>query len=151
ALSNIAAGADRDPEGDVRRHFSRDAHQQCRSCAGPLETVGSTLRAGLLRRHAVATGDPATARRRRRDRGRRYSRGIPLGARVVLVGVVDRAAVILHSRRCSVSITAVIANRPGGIMQIEFWFEFASTYSYPAAMRAEALAASRGVGIAWRP
>lgn len=36
-------------------------------------------------------------------------------------------------------------------MQIEFWFEFASTYSYPAAMRIEALAASRGVSIAWRP
>lgn len=36
-------------------------------------------------------------------------------------------------------------------MQIEFWFEFASTYSYPAAMRVEALAASRGVSIVWRP
>ncbi|MDY6949796.1 MAG: 2-hydroxychromene-2-carboxylate isomerase [Pseudomonadota bacterium] len=36
-------------------------------------------------------------------------------------------------------------------MQIEFWFEFASTYSYPAAMRIEALAASRGVSVAWRP
>lgn len=36
-------------------------------------------------------------------------------------------------------------------MKIEFWFEFASTYSYPAAMRIEALAATRGVSIAWRP
>lgn len=36
-------------------------------------------------------------------------------------------------------------------MKIEFWFEFASTYSYPAAMRIEPLAASRGVAIAWRP
>lgn len=36
-------------------------------------------------------------------------------------------------------------------MKIEFWFEFASTYSYPASMRIEALAASRGVRIAWRP
>lgn len=35
-------------------------------------------------------------------------------------------------------------------MTIEFWFEFASTYSYPAAMRIEALAASRGVSISWR-
>jgi 2-hydroxychromene-2-carboxylate isomerase len=35
-------------------------------------------------------------------------------------------------------------------MKIEFWFEFASTYSYPAAMRIEALAASRGVSISWR-
>ncbi|MBL8266944.1 2-hydroxychromene-2-carboxylate isomerase [Steroidobacter sp.] len=36
-------------------------------------------------------------------------------------------------------------------MQIEFWFEFASTYSYPAAMRIEALAAERGATVAWRP
>jgi 2-hydroxychromene-2-carboxylate isomerase len=35
-------------------------------------------------------------------------------------------------------------------MTIEFWFEFASTYSYPAAMRIEALAASRGISISWR-
>jgi 2-hydroxychromene-2-carboxylate isomerase len=34
---------------------------------------------------------------------------------------------------------------------IEFWFEFASTYSYPAAMRIEALAARAGVPVAWRP
>jgi 2-hydroxychromene-2-carboxylate isomerase len=35
-------------------------------------------------------------------------------------------------------------------MQIDFWFEFASTYSYPAAMRIEKLAAERGVSIRWR-
>jgi 2-hydroxychromene-2-carboxylate isomerase len=34
---------------------------------------------------------------------------------------------------------------------LEFWFEFASTYSYPAAMRIEALAARAGVPVAWRP
>jgi 2-hydroxychromene-2-carboxylate isomerase len=34
---------------------------------------------------------------------------------------------------------------------VEFWFEFASTYSYPAAMRLEAAAAARGVEIDWRP
>lgn len=33
---------------------------------------------------------------------------------------------------------------------IDFWFEFGSTYSYPAAMRIEALAAQRGVAVAWR-
>lgn len=36
-------------------------------------------------------------------------------------------------------------------MTIEFWFEFASTYSYPAAMRIEALAAEHGVEVVWRP
>jgi 2-hydroxychromene-2-carboxylate isomerase len=35
-------------------------------------------------------------------------------------------------------------------MRVEFWFEFGSTYSYPAAMRVEALAAERGVSVSWR-
>ena len=32
----------------------------------------------------------------------------------------------------------------------EFWYEFASTYSYPAAMRVASLAEARGVGLVWR-
>lgn len=36
-------------------------------------------------------------------------------------------------------------------MQIDFWFEFGSTYSYPAAMRIEALASERQVAVVWRP
>ena len=32
----------------------------------------------------------------------------------------------------------------------EFWFELASTYSYPAAMRVEALARAAGVPLRWR-
>jgi 2-hydroxychromene-2-carboxylate isomerase len=35
--------------------------------------------------------------------------------------------------------------------EAEFWYEFASSYSYPAAMRVEALAAERGVALVWRP
>jgi 2-hydroxychromene-2-carboxylate isomerase len=35
--------------------------------------------------------------------------------------------------------------------EIDFWYEFASTYSYPAAMRIERLAAGRGVKLRWRP
>jgi len=34
---------------------------------------------------------------------------------------------------------------------LEFWFEFASTYSYPAAMRIEEAARAAGVAVAWRP
>jgi 2-hydroxychromene-2-carboxylate isomerase len=34
---------------------------------------------------------------------------------------------------------------------LEFWFEFASTYSYPAAARIEEAARAAGVPIAWRP
>jgi len=35
--------------------------------------------------------------------------------------------------------------------KVEFWYGFASTYSYSAAMRVEALAAARGVKVRWRP
>jgi 2-hydroxychromene-2-carboxylate isomerase len=35
--------------------------------------------------------------------------------------------------------------------EIEFWYEFGSTYSYPAAMRIEPLAADAGVSLRWRP
>jgi len=34
---------------------------------------------------------------------------------------------------------------------VEFWYEFASTYSYPAAMRIERLAAAAEVSLQWRP
>jgi 2-hydroxychromene-2-carboxylate isomerase len=34
---------------------------------------------------------------------------------------------------------------------VEFWFDFASTYSYPAAMRIDRLADAAGVAVAWRP
>ncbi|WP_420464808.1 2-hydroxychromene-2-carboxylate isomerase [Panacagrimonas sp.] len=34
---------------------------------------------------------------------------------------------------------------------LEFWFEFASTYSYPAAMRVESAALEAGVTLAWHP
>jgi len=34
---------------------------------------------------------------------------------------------------------------------VEFWYEFASTYSYPAAMRIERLADEAGVTVIWRP
>lgn len=49
-------------------------------------------------------------------------------------------------------------NRSSGVtgkrfmaMKVSFWFEFASTYSYPAAMRIESLAERYGVAIKWRP
>ena len=34
---------------------------------------------------------------------------------------------------------------------MQFWFEFASTYSYPAAMRIDALAREAGVKVEWEP
>ena len=34
---------------------------------------------------------------------------------------------------------------------LEFWYEFGSTYSYPAAMRIERLAKKTGVEVRWRP
>ena len=35
--------------------------------------------------------------------------------------------------------------------RLEFWYEFASTYSYPAVMRVERIAAGAGVTVVWRP
>jgi 2-hydroxychromene-2-carboxylate isomerase len=35
--------------------------------------------------------------------------------------------------------------------RLEFWYDFASTYSYLSAMRIETLAAAAGVEIAWKP
>ena len=34
---------------------------------------------------------------------------------------------------------------------VEFWYEFASTYSYPAAMRVEAVAARAHIAVRWQP
>ncbi len=36
-------------------------------------------------------------------------------------------------------------------MKLQFWFEFASTYSYPAVMRIEKAAAARSIAVEWRP
>jgi len=36
-------------------------------------------------------------------------------------------------------------------MHIDFWFDFGSTYSYPAVMRAGALASHHGIRVNWRP
>jgi 2-hydroxychromene-2-carboxylate isomerase len=35
--------------------------------------------------------------------------------------------------------------------KLEFWYEFASTYSYLSAMRIEQLAEQAGIGIVWKP
>jgi 2-hydroxychromene-2-carboxylate isomerase len=35
--------------------------------------------------------------------------------------------------------------------RLEFWYDFASTYSYLSAMRIEALATSTGVEVVWKP
>ena len=40
-----------------------------------------------------------------------------------------------------------VSSRPS----LQFWYEFASTYSYLAVFRIERLAAARGVAIEWRP
>lgn len=36
-------------------------------------------------------------------------------------------------------------------MKVDYWFEFGSTYSYPASMRIEALARERNIELSWRP
>jgi 2-hydroxychromene-2-carboxylate isomerase len=37
------------------------------------------------------------------------------------------------------------------VVTIDFWFEFASTYSYPSALRIEAIARAAEVHVAWQP
>lgn len=37
------------------------------------------------------------------------------------------------------------------MQQVEFWFDFASTYSYPAALRVEEVARAASVPLVWRP
>src|SRR5262245_19275486 len=39
----------------------------------------------------------------------------------------------------------------GSIPELEFWYDFPSTYSYLSAMRIEAMAHAAGVKLAWRP
>jgi 2-hydroxychromene-2-carboxylate isomerase len=34
---------------------------------------------------------------------------------------------------------------------MDFWYDLSSTYSYPAAMRIETLAAETGIAVNWRP
>ncbi|MEM7379116.1 MAG: 2-hydroxychromene-2-carboxylate isomerase [Pseudomonadota bacterium] len=36
-------------------------------------------------------------------------------------------------------------------MKVEFWFDFGSTYSYPAALRVESMSEAAGIGLVWRP
>ncbi len=36
-------------------------------------------------------------------------------------------------------------------MTLEFWYDFAAAYAYPAAWRIERLAAAKGVRVVWRP
>lgn len=47
--------------------------------------------------------------------------------------------------------TDVVSLFPGDRPVLEFWYEFASTYSYLSAMRIQTLAADCGVSIIWRP
>jgi 2-hydroxychromene-2-carboxylate isomerase len=49
------------------------------------------------------------------------------------------------------AVTADVAAASVPAAQIEFWFEFASNYSYLSVMRIEDAARRCGVGIVWRP
>jgi 2-hydroxychromene-2-carboxylate isomerase len=46
---------------------------------------------------------------------------------------------------------AKLARSKGARLKLQFWFEFASTYSYPAAMRVDKAARAKGVEVEWRP
>ena len=52
-----------------------------------------------------------------------------------------------------ITVARDIVSRSSGLseMKLDFWFEFGSTYSYPAALRIERLAQARGMSVSWRP
>src|SRR5262249_28725079 len=60
-----------------------------------------------------------------------------------------RLAETLENRKAAAHQRGYIAAMPAPTL--DFWFEFASTYSYPAAMRIAQLAQARGVTLRWRP
>lgn len=45
----------------------------------------------------------------------------------------------------------IVSLRPGTRPVVQFWYEFASTYSYLSAMRVQTLATDSDVEIVWRP
>lgn len=45
----------------------------------------------------------------------------------------------------------IVSLRPGTRPVVQFWYEFASTYSYLSAMRVQTLASDSDVEIVWRP
>ncbi len=45
----------------------------------------------------------------------------------------------------------IVSLRPDPRPVVQFWYEFASTYSYLSAMRVQTLASDSNVAIAWRP
>ncbi len=57
-----------------------------------------------------------------------------------------RQAIVKYARKVLPERTPV-SRRPS----IDFWYEFASTYSYLSAMRIETLAEEAGVTVRWRP
>jgi 2-hydroxychromene-2-carboxylate isomerase len=56
---------------------------------------------------------------------------------------------VFHARRRAWQTRAVFEE--AHLRSAEFWYEFASTYSYPAALRVAALADARSVSLVWRP
>src|ERR1700721_1825786 len=58
-------------------------------------------------------------------------------------------AVLLSARQRAWQTRAVF--KEAHLPSAEFWYEFASTYSYPAALRVAALADERDVSLIWRP
>ena len=52
---------------------------------------------------------------------------------------------MIHGPQCDTN------KQEGAILELAFWYDFASTYSYVSAMRIERLAREAGVRVRWRP
>src|SRR5690606_11574876 len=53
--------------------------------------------------------------------------------------------------RPAAAMLARSSGKAAPMPSIDFWYEFASNYSYLSAMRIEDLAKEAGVGVRWRP
>ena len=81
------------------------------------------------------------------ERAYRELRGEPYDAPIDVAGLFRG-----HVRAAPGAAGADVGVSTGSSTEpLEFWFEFASTYSYPAAMRVEDAARAAGVPLVWRP
>ena len=96
---------------------------------------------------AMAPAAPAAARAVSRQATIEVSRNEPPHPIDGAASFCPRLATFPASR----AMTNSRAIRGGAMAGAEFWYEFASTYSYPAALRVAALAEERGVSLVWRP
>src|SRR5690606_19267059 len=138
--------------GGLRRRAQAAARRLDRAAAPRAPRPPGGARRAARRRRALAP--PVRAERGRpggggvRDRG--GARGLGERPRAVRARLDLRPARRPAARPRAERRAARGAGAVSGADALEFWFEFASTYSYPAAMRIEERARAAGVPLRWK-